>query len=212
MRASRDIADSPSLTFSNVEFGHGETVLFSGLSFTISSGEALWIQGDNGIGKTSILKMAAGLSRPVSGSIKWSAGESGVSPRDIIGYLSHHDALNPLLTTLEELEFWADIYEHKGSLEREAERVGLTDRLHVKTRALSAGQKRRLALARLIISNRSIWLMDEPKAAMDKSGRELVDEIIENHIMCGGAVIAATHNLALSLGRNARRLVLESAA
>jgi heme exporter protein A len=198
------------IQFDHVSYMRGENLLFQDLSFKLVSGQILWIQGDNGIGKTSILRLAAGLTNPYSGEIRYSLNDETSSPENMLAFQSHYDALEPSFTVCEELDFWADIYDSQINPNACLEQVGLTNRLSVKTKDLSAGQKRRLALARLLISERPVWLMDEPKAAMDKEGQNLIDELMQTHVDNGGAILAATHNQARLLGKKSRRLLLEA--
>ncbi len=198
------------LQFDLVSYMRGENLLFQNLSFKLGSGQILWVQGDNGIGKTSILRLAAGLTKPQSGEIGYLFNGEASSPENLVAFQSHYDALEPSFTVYEELDFWADIYDSQIDSLSCVTQVGLHDRLTVKTKDLSAGQKRRLAMARLLISERPVWLMDEPKAAMDEAGQALVDHLMQAHIAKGGAILAATHNQATKLSKNTRRLLLES--
>lgn len=203
---------SAGLRFNSVSFMRGDSVLFQDLSFSLQPKQILWIQGDNGIGKTSILRLAAGLSKPDHGQIEYWNEESTSSPEKLIAFQSHNDTLEPSFSAFEELAFWADIFEPDQPIEFYLDEVSLGHRQSVKTKHLSAGQKRRLSFARMLMSERPIWLMDEPKAAMDQDGQMLVDKLMQLHIKKGGSILAATHNQAARLGQNARRLLLENTA
>lgn len=199
------------LRFHDVGFRRGERLLFSGMSFTLNSGTALWVQGSNGIGKTSVLKLAAGLTRPDNGSISWSVNHINTLPREVVAFQGHIDSFDPSLTAYEELSFWAETYDYDDEISDLLTRVNLSAQSDVKSGQLSAGQKRRLAFARILMSQRPIWLLDEPKAAMDRPGQDLIDALMMEHIARGGIIIIATHNLAKPIGRTARRLKLEAA-
>ena len=199
------------LRFHDVGFRRGERLLFSGMSFTLNSGTALWVQGSNGIGKTSVLKLAAGLTRPDNGSISWSVNHINTLPREVVAFQGHIDSFDPSLTAYEELSFWAETYDYDDEISDLLTRVNLGAQSDVKSGQLSAGQKRRLAFARILMSQRPIWLLDEPKAAMDRPGQDLIDALMMEHIARGGIIIIATHNLAKPIGRTARRLKLEAA-
>ena len=198
------------LHFKNVSFMRGNSVLFQELSFRLKPKQILWIQGDNGIGKTSILRLAAGLSNPDHGQIEYWSEDNRSSPEKLISFQGHNDVLESSFSVQEELAFWADIFEPEQHIGIYLEKVGLKDRQHLKTKDLSAGQKRRLTLSRMLMSGRPIWLMDEPKAAMDQYGQILIDRLMQTHINNGGSILAATHNKAVRLGQNTRRLWLEN--
>jgi len=198
------------LTVEDISFSYGPRQLFDRLSFNLDPGQILWVTGDNGIGKTTILKLAMGFLKPESGNIAYFSDNAFVSSDQCVGYLGHKDAFEPLLTARETLEFWADIYESDEDLSDIFDQFGLTLQVDQKTNSLSAGQKRRLALARLYISSRPMWIMDEPKAAMDKTGQELTTMVLENHIRRGGSALIASHFEANAIGKNARKLVLEA--
>lgn len=207
-----DTLPSASLEFSNVTFRRGERHLFENLSLTLHPGQLLWITGANGIGKTSILKLAAGLWTPEVGEITYKQAGQTTAAIDICAYLGHIDAFEPLLSANEALEFWAEIYNFDAPLVDVFETIGLTEQIDVRTSALSAGQKRRLAFGRLIIAQRPIWILDEPKAAMDKLGQSLIETLISEHLRRGGSALVATHDDTLSLGRRDRRIILEAAS
>jgi heme exporter protein A len=174
----------------------GGRLVFSGLSFRIESGDALAVTGPNGSGKTSLLRLFAGLLRPHSGSFRL-LGRSEEEPS--IHYLGHGDALKPPLTLRETLRFWSAVYRQQGRapLDREldevASTVGLGHALDLRTGVLSAGQRRRAGLARLILSPRSLWLLDEPTSSLDREGEVLLGALMRNHLTAGGMIVAATH-------------------
>lgn len=165
-------------------------MLFEGLSFAVSGGEVLELRGPNGSGKSTLLRILAGLTRQHAGSVKY----AGPGDETLLHYLGHSDAVKPTETALEQARFWARYFGRTQDAASGAiERVGLSRRVDVPGRGLSAGQKRRLALTRLLIDPRPVWLLDEPTAALDVEGRRLVDTLVAEHRASGGIVIAAIH-------------------
>jgi len=196
----------------NLSMLRGENVLFEGLSARVNTGDVLWIQGDNGIGKTTLLEAFAGLSRPDAGDVSWIEDEQLSSANRIITYQPHKSFAKAALTTKEDLGFWAKIYGTAALTDTVLEVVGLSNRHNVPSQNLSAGQRRRLALAKLIISQKPIWIMDEPGAAMDIGGIKLIDNLISQHIERGGSAIIASHDSPRKLSTNTRKLTLRAAA
>ncbi len=211
-----------SLTAEKLACARGERRLFDGLSFRVKAVQALSVEGPNGAGKTSLLRLIAGFLAPSAGRIVVKTGETESDDADergkLIGWLGHHDGLKPQLTVVEQLKFYAQLYdrplrpsgtspvttgeESNGAL---LERVGLARQAELPCRYLSAGQRRRLALARLVASNRSLWLLDEPFAALDTAGQALVAHLMAAHCGQGGIIIAATHD-PLGLGNESLKL------
>jgi heme exporter protein A len=182
-------ASSVALTVENLAAARGLRVLFEGLNFKLGRGEALELRGPNGSGKSTLLRILAGLTRQHAGKVSFSDGE------DVLRhYLGHSDAVKPTETAGEQARFWARYFGRKDIAAWEAlERVGLSKRMDVPGRGLSAGQKRRLALTRLLLDPRPVWLLDEPTAALDMEGRRLVGSLVDAHRATGGVVIAAIH-------------------
>lgn len=195
----------------NVAISRGEQVLVSGISFTLAPSDLIWVCGDNGIGKSSLLRLMAGFAQADAGSVHWQASGADVEARSIIAYQGHLDAFKPTFTASEALKFWAEIYENTAPLAPVLTHVGLADKSNVPCGKLSAGQKRRLSLARLLMSRKPIWLMDEPTAAMDTEGAELIQNCITDHIAAGGSAVIATHDATHRLTESARRLTLRRA-
>jgi heme exporter protein A len=197
-----------SLAAEKLACARGDRRLFDGLSFRVIAGQALSVEGPNGAGKTSLLRLLAGFLAPSAGRIVIKSGETESDDPDergkLIGWLGHHDGLKPQLTVLEQLDFFARLYGAKADAAL-LERVGLQRQAELPCRYLSAGQKRRLALARLVASNRSLWLLDEPFAALDTAGQALVAHLMAAHCGQGGIIIAATHD---PLGLNNESLLL----
>lgn len=171
----------------------GGRVVFRGLSFVLPPGGALLLIGPNGSGKSSLLRMLAGLLRPWRGAVRW-AGEPLDSDQlhGRVRYVGHADALKPTLTVAENLGFWARL--HGGEDVGPAlERVGLGELAELPARFLSAGQRRRLALARLLVAPVPVWLLDEPTVALDRDAIVTLEALIDAHRAAGGRVVASTH-------------------
>jgi heme exporter protein A len=182
----------------------GGREIFSGLDFETSSGEALAVTGRNGAGKTSLLRLIAGLLTMAGGSVDLEGGETELTLPEQAHYLGHRDALKPALSVLENLAFWRDFL--GGAAFDAAESlaaVGLDHASHLPAAYLSAGQRRRLSIARLLAVRRPIWLLDEPTNALDTAGQALFATLMGDHLARGGLIVAATH---APLGIQAREL------
>ena len=178
--------------------------VFSELDFTAASGEALAVTGPNGSGKTSLLRIVAGLLTLAAGSIGLEDGGQELTVAEQAHYLGHRDAMKPALSVLENLAFWRDflggeIFDPIESLAQ----VGLNHAAGLPAAYLSAGQRRRLSIARLLAVRRPIWLLDEPTSALDAAGQTLFAGLTRDHLARGGLVVAATH---APLGIEAREL------
>jgi heme exporter protein A len=186
----------------------GERALFSALSFRVKAGQALAVEGANGAGKTSLLRLIAGFLAPASGRlvVKISDRESDDAEErgKLVGWLGHQDGVKPQLTVAEQLDFFAHLYRSSGGAGL-LEQVGLARQADLPCRYLSAGQRRRLALARLLVSRRPLWLLDEPFAALDVNGQGLMAQLMALHCGEGGIIIAATHE-PLGLGNESLKL------
>jgi heme exporter protein A len=186
-----------SLTVEKLACLRGERRLFEGLSFELRAGQALAVEGPNGAGKTSLLRMVAGFLAPLSGTIRLSEDSKAIAEAEErgrrIGWLGHQDALKGPLTVAEQLAFFARLHRSGANQAAALDQVGLTRQRDLPCRYLSAGQKRRLALARLVVSARPLWLLDEPFAALDTAGKALVGRLMLEHCGAGGMVLAATH-------------------
>jgi len=185
------------LTAENLACARGDKKLFDGLNFRVTAGQALAVEGANGAGKTSLLRMIAGFLAPAHGRLiaKTAQGESDDSEErgKSIGWLGHQDGIKPQLTVIEQLRFFAHLY-GKPVEDALLEQVGLARQRDLPCRYLSAGQRRRLALARLLAGARPLWLLDEPFAALDTAGQALVGQLMTRHCGMGGMIIAATHD------------------
>ena len=201
-----------SLTAEKLACARGERRVFSDLDFEVRSGEVLVVEGANGAGKTSLLRLIAGFLTPVSGSVIFGLDSGAVSEGEErgrhIGWLGHQDGIKPQMAAGEQLEFFARLYGAADAVSPVLERVGLVRQRDFPCRYLSAGQRKRLGLARLILSGRPVWLLDEPFAALDSAGRALAVALMRGHCASGGIVVAATHD---PLGLDARSLRLEAA-
>jgi len=179
----------------------GGRQVFAGCNFAIASGQALVINGPNGAGKTSLLRMVAGLLRVEAGRIELQGGNGELTIAEQAHFLGHHDALKPSLSVGENLRFW-DQYLSGGCSQTSSalDTVGLAGLADLPASFLSAGQRRRLSIARLVAVKRAIWLLDEPTAALDSSGQNQLAELMHAHLGGGGIILAATHG---PLGINA---------
>lgn len=171
--------------------GHRE--VFSGVSFAVSAGEALLIVGRNGAGKSSLLRMVAGLLRIAGGAIVLEGSDSETPIAEQAHYLGHQDALKPSLTVMENLAFWERYFGGGGAAGAALERVGLSALAHVPAGYLSAGQRRRLSIARLFAAPRPLWLLDEPTSALDAGAQAMLADLLRAHLAEGGLILAATH-------------------
>ena len=196
----------------DLTLSRGDKPLIEGLSFELETGDVLWAQGDNGIGKTTLLEALAGLRRPDDGAITWREQTQSVQPNKLMAYQPHRSFAKPTLSVKEDLTFWARLHKTQALRMPALDYVGLIDRADIAVQGLSAGQRRRLALAKLIISQKTIWIMDEPAAAMDGKGVELIDKLISQHVKRGGIAIIASHDVTRKLSANTRKLVLRAAA
>ena len=182
----------------------GGREVFSGLDFAVEAGELLAVTGRNGSGKTSLLRLIAGLLAAAGGSIALEGGEAELSLAEQAHYLGHRDALKPALSVVENLCFWreflgGELFDPDQSLKA----VGLDHATSLPAAYLSAGQRRRLSLARLLAVRRPVWLMDEPVAALDAAGQAVLRGLMRDHLARGGLIVAATHG---PLGLEAREL------
>jgi len=200
------------LTAEKLACVRGGRQLFADLDFQVRAGEALMVEGANGVGKTSLLRLIAGFLSPAAGRVIIASGESAISDGEergrLVGWLGHQDGIKPQLNVGEQLEFSAHLYGVRSVLDGALERTGLSRQRLLPCRYLSAGQKKRLGLARLMVSKRPLWLLDEPFAALDKSGRGLAADLMQAHCASGGIVIAASHD---PFGFKARSLRLGAA-
>ncbi|MBB4285436.1 heme exporter protein A [Roseospira goensis] len=182
----------------------GERLVFAHLAFSLAAGEALLLLGPNGSGKSSLLRLMAGLLRPAAGTLAWHDGPVADDPERHHArarYVGHSDAIKPVLTARENLTFWARVCAGPADtpatlaarVDAALERLTLTHLAQVPGRMLSAGQKRRLNLARLLAAPAPLWLMDEPTTALDKASIAVLEAVMAEHRAAGGMIALSTH-------------------
>ncbi len=176
----------------------GATRLFTGLSFSVDTGNALLLRGPNGTGKTSLLRVLAGLTRPEGGSIRWQGAVQPDGMCALAAYSGHTSALSTDLTIEQNLVFHARLTGWSGEVNSLLKAVGLAAVADLEVRFLSAGQRRRGGLARLLMSSRPLWLLDEPFTNLDADGRQLVEACIGAHLAAGRVAVIAAHDDMLS--------------
>jgi heme exporter protein A len=168
--------------------------VFAGLSFAVASGEALTVTGRNGAGKSSLLRTIVGLVRVAQGKLMLEGGDPELTIAEQAHYLGHQDALKPSLTVAENLGFWAGFLGVQAVDTHPAlAAVGLDELAELPAAYLSAGQRRRLSIARLLAVKRPIWLLDEPTSTLDASAQDRLAGLMGAHLSEGGLIMAATH-------------------
>jgi heme exporter protein A len=186
----------------------GGRLVYQGLGFEVASGEALVLVGPNGAGKSSLLRQIAGLVELAEGHLTLNGGKEDISVGEQAHYLGHLDALKPAFSVEETLRFWGSFLDGAGGAQDvlpALDAVRLGDLADLSVAYLSAGQRKRLALARLLVAPRPLWLLDEPSVALDKASTAILAELMEAHLALGGLIVAATH---LELGLK-RQLTLD---
>jgi heme exporter protein A len=181
------------ISASNLGCVRGSREVFRNVNFNVSSGRALAVLGPNGAGKSSLLRLIAGLLPAASGRIDLEGGEPDLTIPEQAHYLGHQDALKPSLSVAENLNFWARYLGGFAALTDALEAVGLAAIRDLPAGYLSAGQRRRLSLARLVAVRRPIWLLDEAAAALDQAAQARLIELMRTHLAGGGVILAATH-------------------
>ena len=186
------------LYVSNLAGFRGERPLFKGLSFTLKAGEVVYIRGHNGAGKTTLLRMLSGLSQPLHGEIYWGKCRIDEIKSEFWKYsvyVAHDNGMKLDLTVFENLEIHNTLKGNSPqvSITDMLTQIGLSDYTDVPCRHLSAGQLRRAALARLLISNAKLWLLDEPFTALDESAQILFAHLLSEHLTNGGMCVATSH-------------------
>ena len=176
----------------------GERLVFTGLSFRIAGGEVLLLRGPNGSGKSSLLRCMAGLLTPVAGTQTWDDKPIALdldAHRGRLRYLGHQDAVKPALTVLENLALWQQLHGVRDSaaIRRAVAALGLDGLSALPARLLSAGQRRRVALARLLAAPAPLWLLDEPTTTLDDEGIERFARMVGGHCDGGGLVVLSSH-------------------
>ncbi|MDH5748530.1 MAG: heme ABC exporter ATP-binding protein CcmA [Rhodospirillales bacterium] len=191
----------PQYAGSNLKCVRSERVVFSNLGFKVEDGDALVLIGPNGSGKSSLLRLLAGLLLPAEGTLTWD-GEAMVDDMDAhharMHYVGHLDAVKPVLTVSENISFWSRMRGHGKDTSENAvgdalDTFAISRLADVPGRFLSAGQKRRVTLARLKASPAALWLLDEPTTALDKDAIAALENLIRDHRASGGMVVVSTH-------------------
>jgi heme exporter protein A len=205
---------TPLLTVRELACERGDRLLFKQLSFGLCRAQLLLVQGGNGQGKTSLLRLLTGLGRPEAGEVLW-RGESIDRCRDAyhqeMAYLGHANGVKDELNPIENLRFHGALHNRPFAQEQAVatlKRLGLSRCLDLPCRALSFGQRRRVALAALLLAGASLWILDEPLTGLDVHAVALVESLIRDHLQAGGMVVATTHQLMNLDGVDVQRLVV----
>ena len=172
------------LTAHDLAVARAGVPVLQGVSFNLNAGQALVLRGPNGIGKTTLLRTVAGLQPALQGRVD--------AAPEAIAYAAHADGVKATLTVAENLRFWAQVF-GTGAVDEAIDRMNLRDLADRRAANLSAGQKRRLGLARLLVTGRSIWVMDEPTVSLDAASVALFGAVVADHLAAGGAALIATH-------------------
>ncbi|THD77488.1 MAG: heme ABC exporter ATP-binding protein CcmA [Phenylobacterium sp.] len=184
-----------SLSLKNLSVRRGGRLLFEGLALELAAGEACALTGPNGAGKTSLLRAVAGLVSLEAGEVAFDGVDAETARGAGLHLVGHQDGLKPARTAWEELRFWSLWCDgSEGSAQVAAETLELTPLLALEVRRLSAGQRRRLALARLLAAPRPLWLLDEPLSPLDARFRARFGELMADHLRRGGLILAAVHD------------------
>jgi heme exporter protein A len=209
------IETNPMLEAQDLGARRGDRALFSGLDFTVPAAQALLVTGANGSGKTTLLRIVAGLAQPASGTLSWRGhgiAAHAVAMRAEALYIGHAPALKDEMTAEENLASLASL--HGAAADHDAVRAALAawaldPQRSLPARALSQGQRRRVGLARLRLSRRPLWILDEPTAALDGAGVAMFEGVLEAHLAEGGSAVIATHHELVLAGRSPPTLRLQ---
>lgn len=189
----RQVFPPLTLRATGLSCGRGGMALTRELTFTVSPGQCLLLRGPNGTGKTTLLLTLAGIVSPLAGRFDLEGADSEAGPQ--LHYCGHRNAIKPRLSVRENLDFWAQVNGPTGiGTDVALAEVGLGELAELDAGYLSAGQSRRLSLARLLVTYRPLWLLDEPTTALDAQGHELVTSLLDRHLDRGGFALAATHD------------------
>jgi len=177
----------------NLGCNRGGREVFAGLGFAVGAGEALMVTGRNGAGKSTLLRLIAGLARISAGRIELSGAEADTPICELTHYLGHQDAVKGSLTVAENLAFWTEFLGGGKATSAALDAVGLGALAGLPAAYLSAGQRRRLSIARLIAVARPLWLLDEPTSALDAIAQTQLAALMQTHLAAGGLIVAAAH-------------------
>lgn len=172
------------LKVAGLAVARGGVAVLEGVGFTLAAGQVLILRGPNGVGKTTLLRTLAGLQPPLAGSVS--------VPSESLTYAAHADGIKAVLSVAENLSFWAAIY-GTGDVAQALAAMNLTALADRRAAHLSAGQKRRLGLARLLVTGRPVWLLDEPTVSLDAASVSLFAGVLRGHLAAGGSAVIATH-------------------
>lgn len=193
--------DAACFSASKLACVRGGRIVFAGLDFSLAAGDSLVLLGPNGSGKSSLLRVLAGLLKPASGQLAWLGEPVRDDPEAHAArshYVGHHDAIKPVLSVAENLRFWARLHQPHAPTAAQAvevalDRFGLAHLRDIPGKMLSAGQKRRTNLARLLAAPSPLWLLDEPVTALDRASIKVLEQVFAEHRAGGGIVILSTH-------------------
>lgn len=194
------------LAVSGLGCQRGGRTLFRDVSFVLNPGELVTLVGPNGAGKSTMIRMIAGLTTPDAGSMTISGGDADAEAASLLHYHGHREGLREALTAAENLAFsTAVLGGDVTTIAATLDRMGARRLVDLPVRVLSAGQRRRVALAKLLTCRRPLWLLDEPLAALDVAGQNLVADLLSEHAAAGGAALVATHQ---PLGIDSRQIII----
>lgn len=212
------IQTSPELSVRDLACARGERLLFKGMNFTVKAGELLLVQGGNGQGKTSLLRLLTGLARPEDGMVLWCGKPINKNREDFHAqmiYLGHANGVKDDLNPVENLRFAEGLQGRPFEAARAVsilERLGLGRCLDLPCRVLSFGQRRRVALSALLLADARLWILDEPLTGLDIHAVALMEGLIRDHLTGGGMVVATTHQVLNLEGVNVQRLLVGNVA
>jgi heme exporter protein A len=209
-----DLFPATVLSSENLACVRGERLIFSDIEFALDAGEVLVVTGANGSGKTSLLRIVCGLLEAAAGEIRWNGSSARALGDDFfaeLAYLGHHNGLKDDLSATETMRVWAGvsgITVDRAAARQALARMGLAGREDLPVRWLSQGQKRRAAIARLLVAERPLWVLDEPLAGLDRASTVTVEALLQEHLANGGMAILTTHQDLGAVAASVRRLEL----